>query len=245
MKHIFHVHTYRCKHASDETDEEYVKTALRLKADKITFTDHSPFPGNPFGNRMDIEQLSEYIESLKLLKEKYQHKINIEYGLEVEYLPSMVTFYEELKTVGLSQLIIGQHFYQHTDGTYSFADDKDYNMTNEHLGCCKAMIDGIKSGLFTVVAHPDRVFRRCKTWTQEMTDISKELISKAAYNNVILEKNMASYEKLLEKSNYTYWRKDFWDLVDAYNQTHKKTVKTIVGLDAHSTEDMVRRELIK
>ena len=54
MKHIFHIHTSRCKHASDESDEEYVKTALTLGAETITFTDHSPFLGNPFGNRMDI-----------------------------------------------------------------------------------------------------------------------------------------------------------------------------------------------
>lgn len=34
MKHIFHVHTYRCKHASEELDEEYIKTALSFGAKK-------------------------------------------------------------------------------------------------------------------------------------------------------------------------------------------------------------------
>lgn len=42
--YIFHVHTYRCGHASDETDEDYVKRAVELGADSITFTDHAPFP---------------------------------------------------------------------------------------------------------------------------------------------------------------------------------------------------------
>ena len=54
MKHIFHVHTFRCKHGSDENDEAYIRTALSLGAEKITFTDHCPFPGNPFKNRMDM-----------------------------------------------------------------------------------------------------------------------------------------------------------------------------------------------
>ncbi len=241
MKHIFHIHTNRCKHASEEADEEYVKTALALGGGKISFTDHSPFPGNPFGNRMNIEQLPEYIDSLKILQEKYQDKIKIEIGLEVEFLPSMIPFDKELHEKGLAPLIIGQHFYQHTDGAYSFNDDKEFNKENEHLGCCKAIIEGIKTGLFSVVAHPDRIFRRCKKWTQEMADISKELISTAAQNGVTLEKNMASYETLLEKSNYIYWRKEFWDLVDDYNQASENPVKTIVGLDAHSTADIMQR----
>ena len=241
MKHIFHIHTKRCKHASDENDEDYVKTALALEADAITFTDHSPFPDNPFGNRMDFEQLPEYINSLKTLQKKYQNKITVEYGLEVEFLPSKMSFYEELHKAGLFPLIIGQHFYEHPDGTYSFSDDKEFNKENEYLGCCKAMIKAIQTGFFSVAVHPDRVFRRCKNWTQEMTDISAELISTAAQNGVTLEQNMASYEKLLEKSNFIYWRKEFWDLVESYNQNARIPVKTIIGLDAHSTEDIIKR----
>ena len=49
MKHIFYVHTFRCKHGSDESDD-YIRTALFLGAEKITFTDHCPFPGNPSCN---------------------------------------------------------------------------------------------------------------------------------------------------------------------------------------------------
>ena len=59
MTHIFHVHTFRCKHGSEELDEDYIKTALSLGAQKITFTEHCPFPGNPFRKRMDLDQLPE------------------------------------------------------------------------------------------------------------------------------------------------------------------------------------------
>lgn len=34
MQHIFHVHTVRCKHASDECDEDYIAAALELGAEK-------------------------------------------------------------------------------------------------------------------------------------------------------------------------------------------------------------------
>ena len=238
MKHIFHVHTFRCKHASEENDEDYIRAALSLGAEQITFTEHCPFPGNPFTNRMEIEELSEYIESLKLLQEKYQGKIKIETGLEVEFFPSKMKFYDKLKSLNLNPLIIGQHFYQHSDESFSF-DDED--KSDEYIGCCNAMIEGMKTGLFTVVAHPDRFFRRCKKWITAMTDISNELIATAAQNNIILEKNLSSYEKLVEKSHYIYWRTEFWDLVDQYNLTASNPVKTIFGCDAHSTEQMIKR----
>ena len=135
------------------------KRLCLLEQKKITFTDHCPFPENPFKNRMDMEQLSEYIDSLNHLKEKYQEQIKIEIGLEVEFLPSMIKFYEELKHFNLNPLIIGQHFYQHPNGSFSFNDE---DKSDEFIGCCNAMIEGMKTGLFNVVAHPDRFFRRCK-----------------------------------------------------------------------------------
>ena len=77
MKEIFHVHTYRCKHASDESDEKLIQCAISLGAEKIVFTDHVPFPENLFRNRMEIEEIGEYLETLSALKEKYQNQIEI------------------------------------------------------------------------------------------------------------------------------------------------------------------------
>ena len=94
---LFHVHTYRCRHAEEIPDEAYVKKAIALGASGILFSDHSPFPGNPFGNRMDIEQLPEYLDTIRMLKVKYAGKINIRVGLEIEYLPSFHSFYEDMR----------------------------------------------------------------------------------------------------------------------------------------------------
>ncbi len=242
MNHIFHVHTWRCKHASDETDEQYIKSALSLGASKITFTDHTPFPENTFRNRMELSQLSEYIDSLKILRAKYQGKIDVKIGLEVEFLPSMLEFYQQLKNnYELDLLIIGQHFYEHTDGRYSFDDEKEFNTANEFSGCGNAIIQGIKTGLFSVVAHPDRIFRRCKEWTPEMTEVAENIIRTAAENNIILERNLSSYEKYVTKTRTAYWKNEFWDLVEKFNNRNDTPVKIIEGLDAHSSEEMISR----
>lgn len=172
---------------------------------------------------MSMEELPEYIASLKELRNKYEGKIDIEIGLEVEFLPSQIAFY------------------QHEDGTYSFNDDKEFNQENEFIGCGNAMIEGMKTGLFKVAAPPDRIFRRCKGWSLEMTEMARRIIEVAAQNGVRLEKNLSSYEKFLEKSHFIYWREEFWDLVEEYNQTVERKVEPIVGFDAHSTDNLKRR----
>ncbi len=220
---LFHVHTWRCKHAGEEQDAAYVEKAIELGASRIVFTDHAPFPGNPFGHRMDIEQLPEYVESLNRLKAHYEGKIELVKGLEIEYLPSFLSYYQELQASGdIDILMIGQHIFEHEPGVYSFSDaDKSL----EYVGLCKAMASGIATGLFQAVAHPDRAFRRCKQFEEEQKRAALEVIEAAVQRGIPLEIN---YSSQLRKRNF--WA-PFWDLVP-------KEAIIVYGADAHSTEEL-------
>lgn len=224
---IFHVHTFRCKHASDETDIEYVMKAIKLGAKRIVFTDHAPFPGNPFKNRMDIEQLPEYIETLQILKANFYDKIEIICGLEIEWLPSFKEYYQELLGKnGIEILILGQHFYEYSTGGYSaFNPDKSMEFWGQSI----AIRDGIKTGYFNVVAHPDRPFRRCAEFGDAEKQLAQEIID-AAYENGIW--NGTYFEWNYSSSqNQHYLRPEFWKMIPNY--TH-----ILYGLDAHSTDEM-------
>lgn len=221
-KEIFHVHTWRCKHAGKEQDYEYVEKAIELGATRIVFTDHCPFPGNPFTSRMEIEELPEYISSMKQLKKEYGCNIEVLAGLEVEYFPSFKHFYEELKDSGeFDLLMIGQHMYEHEDGTWSFTD-KD--KSGEYIGLCKAMVEGMRTGLFDVLAHPDRAFRRHKIWDLDVMRAGREVVSEAIKHGVWLEKNYSSMRR-----KFQYWE-EFWN---------EDTIKyQLYGYDAHSVAKM-------
>ena len=58
---LFHVHTFRCRHAEEIPDRAYVEKALELGAKGIWFTDHCPFPGDLFKreHRMLYKELPE------------------------------------------------------------------------------------------------------------------------------------------------------------------------------------------
>ena len=226
MINIFHVHTYRCQHADNVADEEYVKAALEISAGKITFTDHAPFPGDPFQNRMKMSELEEYLDSINSLKAKYEGQIEVVAGLEIEYLPSFKSYYEDLRgNKKISVMMIGQHFFEKSSGIYSFSDDPEEKKRSEAEGCGKAIIQGMKSGVFDVVAHPDGIFRRKKDWDSDMEKMSLSIIKTARETNVVLEDNLTS--RLVKGK--LFYRPEFWKLCEEQGD-----IKTITGLDAHS-----------
>ena len=227
LQDIFHVHTYRCGHAENTGDEAYIKKAVELGAASITFTDHAPFPGDPFGNRMPVSQLQEYLDTLQELKKIYRDKIHVRVGLEVEYLPGFGSYYEELAAdKRIELLMIGQHFFETEPGAYSFSLKEQGDV--EYKGCTEAMIQGIETGLFQVVAHPDRVFRRQGTWNESCSDMAETLFRCVMEHPVLLERNISSmYQE-------NYYRKEFWDQMPS-------GIRTIYGTDAHSVEQMEER----
>jgi len=231
-KTAFHVHTYRCGHAENIPDEAYVKKAIELGVKSIWFTDHAPFPNNPFGARMQYSQLEEYIQTLSELKKKYS-EINIHIGLETEYFPSYdkTGYYQYLRSIPeLEMLLLGQHMAEISDNppAYSFSLDTEQLYKEEYRLLGNAVIQGIKTGYFDAVAHPDRIFRRCTEWNQEMQDLAMKIIRTAVSLHIPLERNLASFE------NPKYFRQEFWNSVP-------EEAEQLIGLDAHSLRELTSR----
>ena len=226
-KDIFHVHTYRCGHAENVSDEEYVKRAIAIGATGIWFTDHAPFSGDPFGNRMKYSELDEYIETLSELKKKYQGRIDIHIGLETEYFPSFdnAGYYKELKArENFDMLLLGEHMAETEPGEYTFSWDKDKLNAEEYIALGNAQIQGINSGYFDAVAHPDRIFRRQKTWSEDMDAMAGQIRACACNMNIPLEINEAS----MNQTNH--FRQEFWDKAGAAQVIH--------GVDAHALDEL-------
>lgn len=227
-KSAFHIHTYRCKHAGDFADEEYIERAIELGYEQIVFTDHAPFPGDVFGHRMSITFLDEYISTLYSLADTYKKDIEILAGFEVEYIPSFHKYiYELYSNEALDILILGQHMSEIDTGRYSFSLSEQ-ELKNEYVMLGEAMIQGTETGMFDVIAHPDRIFRRCREWTVDMRNMAERIIDAAKRKDTALELNLSSKEK-----DRQYWEQ-FWDVVKALNYNN-----IVIGLDAHSPQEII------
>ena len=114
MKANYHTHTSRCGHATG-TDEQYVCAAIRQGFDELGFSDHVPWPyQNGFshpGVRMSVLQLSQYLNSVRELAERYRDQIQIYAGFECEYFPEYMSWLEDMAAENeLDYLIFGNHY---------------------------------------------------------------------------------------------------------------------------------------
>ena len=232
---LFHIHTYRCRHADDVPDESYVLKAIEMGATGIWFTDHAPFPGNRLRNRMLYEELDGYIDSIIGLKRAYTGRIDVHLGLEIEYLPEYdrTGYYDELRKDDRFEILIqGQHMAEddQEQGAYTFDWDRERLKKEEYKALMNALIAGIDTGRFDAVAHPDRSFRRCREWTKDMAALSEMLIDKANEKGMPIEINMHSFG-----NKHQFWP-EFWEIA------RNKDSKIIIGLDAHSPDEMEKRK---
>lgn len=224
-KTALHLHTWRCNHC-EGTEKEFIEKGITLGIETMAFTCHAPFPGDSFRFRMKMEQLPEYLETLRRLRAEYNGQVTIKIGLEMEYVPIYDSYYQELQESGFFDLfILGQHFSLLSDGTYTFESKE--KLCEARL-LADGMIAGMESGYFDIVAHPDQIFRRQKRWDANADTISNEIKECATRTGVFLEKNISSM--IAKRKKHVYWP-EFWDTLPV-------GVRTVYGLDAHSVEEL-------
>lgn len=220
-----HTHTERCNHASGE-DREYVEAAIKAGMKTLGFADHCPqfFPVKNYYShfRMRPEQAAEYAASVRALKKEYAADIDILLGFETEYYPetfdALIDFVRPLE---LDYMIMGQHFVgnEYDEGSYyAGGDAKKEAYLRQYVRQVK---EGLATGAFTYLAHPDIVWYRGdpKFYVQQMTD----LCLYAKERDIPMEYNL-----LGRVTKRSYPDPAFWDIVAATG------VKAVIGYDAHS-----------
>lgn len=158
MDYNYHTHTYHCHHATG-TPEEYILRAIDGGIRYMGFSEHIPLLLENCVQsryRMYTEDLYEYFNEISNLREKYRGKIDIKIGFECEYYA--MHFDRMLKMardVGIEYMILGQHFdlpENLPESTYVANPDDSEERLSRYTD---AVVEGIKSGMFTYVCHPD------------------------------------------------------------------------------------------
>ena len=154
----YHTHTVRCGHASG-TEREYIEAAISEGFKVLGFSDHTPQPypkGFKSGIRMAMSELPDYTETLVKLRDEYKKDIQIFIGYEVEYTRKYFEpLLKELKNYPLDFIIQGQHFVEdEVDGFYVGSKTDSEERLKAYVDFT---IEGMKTGLFTYLAHPDLI----------------------------------------------------------------------------------------
>ena len=128
---------------------------------------------------------------------------------------------------GYDYLILGQHFTNNEYDGYYVGMPCDEEILKQYVN---QTIEGMKTGLFSYLAHPDLVNYRdnSEVYKREMS----RLCEAALLLNIPLEFNLLGFK---EHRHYPYG--DFWKIAaDAGNSV-------IIGCDAHTADDVGNPEI--
>lgn len=238
MKTNYHTHTTRCHHARG-TDEEYVLNAIKGGFKVLGFSDHTPWKYDtnfvPY-MRMLVDEFKEYKESVLALKEKYKDIIDIKLGLECEYfhryMPWLEKFIEEEE---IDYIILGNHYWE-TDELKIYYGSKCNNndLLKDYVRTC---VEGMKTGLYAYLAHPDLYMRSREVWDHHCQWAADTICKAAKEHDFILEFNLAGLSMSREMGRHAYPHPEFWKTAAEYG------CKAIIGVDAHDARALSNIEL--
>ncbi len=226
----FHTHTTRCKHASG-ADEAYIQHTIDNQFSILGFSDHGPYEDNRFGYRMNYAELEEYISTMKSLKKKYADQIQLRVGLEIEYNKHDDAYFKTLLIEkGIEYLALGQHIYLNSKDEW--VNTYFHERTEQHIEYATSLVEGMKSGYYSFVCHPDLFFINDLPY-DENTEKACDIIIEAAQElDMVLEYNANGYRRefksFVDGDRYPYPHLKFWEKVS------KTNIRVLINADAHS-----------
>lgn len=232
QKFNYHTHTSRCGHARG-ADDDYCQAAIKAGYEILGFSDHAPYRDSSMPRaRMDWDMLDDYLDSVKQLKTKYEGKLDVKLGLETEFFPEYLDEKKYLKEK-VDYLILGQHFSKPYRGISYF----NHNSDEELWGYCQGVINGLESGLFMYLAHPDVYMFKQTEFSETCQKIAHLICAKAAETNTPMEVNVHGVPRGTYQFEagvrYYYPHLEFWKIAAQY------PVKCLIGVDAHSPDDLL------
>ncbi len=165
IKRDGHIHTPFCPHGSKDAMEEYVERLIALGYTHITFTEHAPLPRDfidPVPEKdsaIQFGQMDDYLKEIDRLKRKYDGRIVILAGLEVDYIEGYEEGTKELLTKYgpfLDDSILSVHFLKKDGAWYclDYSDETFGKMTEAYGGVdavhedyYRAVLSSIRSDL--------------------------------------------------------------------------------------------------
>ena len=228
----YHTHTPRCKHAKG-TEREYIEAAIKAGYHVLGFADHGTYLIDNFAYsfRMRPEEVNDYIETIKALREEYKNDIKIHIGFELEYYP---TYFERtvefLKQFDYEYLILGQHHVD--DGLERSHVMKPGNGDDVLEKYVDLVIAGIKTGRFSYVAHPDvlNYSGDDSFYKAQMTRLCRA----AKESGIPLELNCLGV-----REGRCYPTEKFWKIAGEVGNS------VIIGVDAHEPEALLNRDVVR
>lgn len=236
----YHTHTMLCGHAQG-MPRDYVKEAQEYDVASLGFSDHCPYPAgsNTWPDiRMSEDMAGDYIKSVRDAASSAPFPIKA--GFECEWDKDFEGWYLDalLGTFGADYLVLGPHWVTLGKEHVYALEIQDVKTLGKYI---EQTIEGIRSGIFAFVAHPDLFMGKHREWDDDARALSSALIDAAVECSIPLEvnglgmKRPSIFPSCGERHQYPYL--EFWQMVK------EKGARCICNSDAHRPQDVIRDAL--
>lgn len=223
-------HTHSILSDGKNSYEEMVEAAIAKGLDEIGFSDHVSI--KPVDWAIQLEDIPVMTSQILDLRSKYKGKIEIRYGIEMDYFPGHEEEMKQLiKDIPVDYVIGSIHFI----GDWNFDTDKSLygKWSNDKLYAkyFKLVQQAAQSGLFDIIGHIDIIkkFRVYPETNQEM--LFEETIKIIKANNLVVELNTGGIDRPC--AEYTPGPK----LLEMCYRNH---VPVTLSSDAHQADQIAR-----
>ena len=242
----FHTHTELCKHASG-TVQDYLVEAAGAGCSALGFSDHCPYPSEVAAmfwpdSRMSEAELpvySEWVWHAKRVADAAALGFPVYFGFECEWDADMHSWYKDelLGALGADYLVLGSHWVTLEDGEHLYIAEVTDSASLLRMYIDQT-IEGMASGLYKFIAHPDMFMSGWREWDAEAAACSKALIDAAEDLKLPLEVNGCGLIKRPNETSrgtrFQYPYREFWEIVA------ERGLPVICNSDAHSPELVIK-----
>ncbi len=230
----YHTHTHLCKHATG-TVEEYIMQAAKDGCLELGMSDHCPYSKESKlywpEIRMTEEDAKYYLSQVREWSKKVDFPVKA--GFECEWDKSSYSWYKDvlLGEMNADYLIFGPHWV-YDFGEYIYIPNVDSKkLLYKYV---EQTIEGINSGLYKFIAHPDLFMSGYKEWDADSKAMLSAILDAAIDCHLPVEINGNGLNRKMNETKnglrHPYPYDEFWDLVAT------KNVDVVCSSDAHSPE---------
>lgn len=227
----YHVHTSLCYHATG-TMEAYIRRAIEIGLSDICFLDHLTMQPSQNNLSMTPGEIPLYFQALQLLKQKYKGTINVKIGLEIDFNPELVDFFEE---------IVGRFPFDVIGGSLHFPGG--LNIVSRGSPWRQGQVDPeyvfslylehfhnmLEYDYFDVVCHLDLIKKFGWKSAESFDTNFDSMLATIKNKDLAVEVNTSGYNHALQEA---------YPAQDIIKRCHAKGVQITLGSDAHKPADV-------
>lgn len=159
MKKDYHVHAQVLRDLTRA--EQFIENAIARGFGEICITDHMPVSVSSAGDRIPAGMVRSYCESVRELAKKFEDRISIRLGIEIDYHSSLTAEIEDVLGQGNFDYVLGSSHLHIFKGVYA----SESVSRNEYAAAMlENTIRAVQSGYFSAIAHMD-MYHWIFTWS--------------------------------------------------------------------------------